>query len=56
VHPLLPQDGVLPVVRPEVDAAALDRLRATPEREVAWAARVAEIEALPGSMGQDRES
>ncbi|HEY0774375.1 MAG TPA: o-succinylbenzoate synthase [Nocardioidaceae bacterium] len=56
VHPLLPRDGVLPVVRPEVDAEALDRVRATPEREAAWAARVAEIEALPGSMGQDRES
>ena len=56
VHPLLPQDGALPVVRPEVDAAALDRLRATPEREAAWAARVADIEALVGAMGQDRSS
>jgi O-succinylbenzoate synthase len=55
-HPLLPQDGALAVVRPEVDAAALDRLRAAPEREAAWAARLAEIEALVGPMGQDRTS
>jgi O-succinylbenzoate synthase len=56
VHPLLPRDGALAVVRPEVDAAALDRLRAAPEREAAWAARVAEIDALVGAMGQDRSS
>ena len=31
VRPLLPVDGALPVVRPEVDAAALDRTRAAPE-------------------------
>ncbi len=52
--PLLPRDGALPVVRPEVDAAALERLRARPEREAAWAARVAAIEALAPDMGQDR--
>ena len=51
--PLLPRDGALPVVRPEVDAGALDRLRATPEREEHWAARLAEIDAL---IGQDRTS
>jgi O-succinylbenzoate synthase len=56
VRPLLPRDGALAVVRPEVDAAALDRLRAAPEREAAWAARVAEIDALVGAMGQDRSS
>jgi o-succinylbenzoate synthase len=54
--PLLPRDGALPVVRPEVDAAALDRVRATPDRGTAWAARVAEIDALVGGMGQDRSS
>jgi O-succinylbenzoate synthase len=55
-EPLLPQDGALPVVRPEVDAEALDRVRARPDREAAWAARVAEIDALPAAMGQDRSS
>ncbi|HEX6248523.1 MAG TPA: o-succinylbenzoate synthase [Nocardioidaceae bacterium] len=55
-HPLLPRDGVLPVVRPEVDAHALERLAAPPDRETAWRLRVAEIDALPGSMRQDRPS
>jgi o-succinylbenzoate synthase len=41
--PLLPEDGSLPVVRPEVDEAALDRLAATPDRVAHWAARLAEI-------------
>ncbi len=56
VDPLLPRDGELPVVRPAVDAQALRRVRATPEREAAWAARLAEIDALVGTMGQDRDS
>ncbi len=56
VEPLLPSNGALPVVRPEVDAEALDHLRATPERAEAWAARVAEIDALAADMGQDRSS
>ena len=56
VHPLLPQDGALPVVRPEVDQAALARVRATPEREQAWRARVAEIEARTGRMREDLSS
>lgn len=56
VDPLLPHDGALPVVRPEVDPAALTRLRATPGREAAWAARVAEVDALPGPMRQDRDT
>jgi len=56
VHPLLPRDGELPVVRPEVDPAALERVRATTEREAAWAARLEEIEALHPGMGQDRYS
>jgi o-succinylbenzoate synthase len=54
--PLLPHDGALPVVRPQVDAAALQRVRATPDREAAWAARVVEIDALVGGMRQDRSS
>ena len=56
VEPLLPSNGALPVVRPQVDAEAIDRLRATPERAEAWAARLAEIDALAGDMGQDRSS
>ena len=36
-------DGALPVVRPDVDAAALDRTRATPEREQHWRDRLAAI-------------
>src|SRR3954452_5764217 len=37
--PLLPVDGALPVVRPEVAEDALARLRATPERERHWRER-----------------
>ena len=40
---LLPRDGVLPVVRPDVDDAALDRTRATPERAQHWRDRLAAI-------------
>jgi len=47
---LTPVDGELPVVRPEVDTAALDRLRATPDRVTLWRRRLAEVQAL----GQDR--
>jgi O-succinylbenzoate synthase len=47
VHPLLPVDGALPVVRPEVDAAALARTRATPEREQHWRDRLAAIGSRP---------
>jgi O-succinylbenzoate synthase len=46
---LLPVEGELPVVRPNVDAAALTRLRADDARTAVWAARLAGIEAL----GQD---
>ena len=49
---LLPVDGELPVVRPAVDSLALSRLRPDVDRVAAWAARVADIEAL----GQDRTS
>ncbi len=55
-RPLLPRDGVLPVVRPEVDADALARLRAAPDREAVWAARLREVEALAQRMRQDRLS
>jgi O-succinylbenzoate synthase len=41
--PLLPQDGSLPVVRPDVDEAALDRLAAAPDRVEHWTARLEEI-------------
>lgn len=40
VAPLLPVDGSLPVTRPEVDPAALDRLAATPDRVAHWEARL----------------
>jgi O-succinylbenzoate synthase len=43
VEPLLPEDGSLPVVRPEVDEARFARLRASQERTAHWAARLAEI-------------
>lgn len=52
VEPLLPVDGALPVGRPSVDPAALDRLAAAPERGAHWEARLAEVRALR----QDRRS
>lgn len=52
VEPLLPVDGALPVARPAVDPAALERLRAVPERVAHWEARLAEVRALR----QDRSS
>ena len=51
-EPLLPVDGALPVGRPTVDPAALDRLAAAPERVAHWEARLAEVRALR----QDRRS
>jgi o-succinylbenzoate synthase len=51
--PLLPVDGALPVVRPEVATEALDRLRATPAREQHWRDRVTEIDRI---VGQDQSS
>ncbi|MBP6685553.1 MAG: o-succinylbenzoate synthase [Leucobacter sp.] len=38
--PLLPEGGELPVRRTTLDAAALDRFRATPERERWWRERI----------------
>ena len=52
VEPLLPVDGALPVGRPTVDPAALERLAAAPERVAHWEARLAEVRALR----QDRRS
>jgi O-succinylbenzoate synthase len=47
--PLLPVDGVLPVVRPDVDPARLASLAAAPDRRDHWKARLA-------AVGQDRPS
>ena len=49
---LLPRDGALPVVRPEVDEALLARWAADPARAAAWQERLAEVAAV----GQDRSS
>jgi o-succinylbenzoate synthase len=46
-HPLLPVDGALPVVRPEVDEVALARTGATPERVQHWSDRLAAIGSRP---------
>ncbi len=46
VNPLLPVGGFLPVGVPLVDEDALERLAASPERTVAWVARLAEVRAL----------
>jgi o-succinylbenzoate synthase len=54
VAPLLPVDGRLPVGLAAVDEDALDRLRAAPEREEHWRARLAEVTAVLDGMGQDR--
>jgi o-succinylbenzoate synthase len=51
-QPLLPLDGALPVVRPELDPAALERLRAPEDRRVAWLRRLAEVQ----TVGQDLSS
>jgi O-succinylbenzoate synthase len=53
-HPLLPQDGALPVVRPDVASEAMRRVQATPDREAAWVARMVEVDAAVAGMGQDR--
>lgn len=50
--PLLPVDGALPVIRPDVDEAALDRMAAAAERVAWWEARYADVVALR----QDRPS
>ena len=50
VTPLLPVDGALPVTRPVVDEAALDRLAAPGDRVAWWQARYDEV----GALRQDR--
>jgi O-succinylbenzoate synthase len=47
--PLLPVDGALPVLRPEVDEGALARTAATPDRVAHWEARLAEVRKDPSS-------
>jgi O-succinylbenzoate synthase len=42
-EPLLPREGELPVVRPEVDDAALARTAATPDRQRHWQQRLSQI-------------
>ncbi len=49
VDPLLPVDGALPVVRPELDPAHLAALAAAPERVAHWEARWARIRQDAGS-------
>ena len=49
--PLLPVDGALPVTRPEVDPAALDRLAASAERVAHWEQRLRDVR----GVRQDRE-
>ncbi|PWN01956.1 O-succinylbenzoate synthase [Nocardioides silvaticus] len=44
--PLLPVDGALPVLRPVIDAGALDRVAAPSDRVAHWEARLAEVRAL----------
>jgi O-succinylbenzoate synthase len=56
VAPLVPRDGALPVVRPEVDDEAIARLRAPRERERHWARRLAEVGSLRPDVGQDHSS
>jgi len=46
-HPLLPVDGHLPVERPEVDAEALRRTAAPPDRVEHWRQRLAALGSLP---------
>ena len=45
-EPLVPVGGFLPVRRPAVDPAALDRLAASPDRVQHWRRRMAEVEAV----------
>ena len=47
--PLLPVDGALPVLRPELDEAALARTAADPHRVAHWEARLAEVRKDPSS-------
>ena len=46
-EPLLPREGALPVLRPDVDAAALRRTAAADDRVQHWRERLAAIGSLP---------
>ena len=50
--PLLPASGRLPVRRPAVDPAALDRLAAPAERDARWRARLSQVRALRQDAGR----
>ena len=50
--PMLPVDGVLPVMRPGPSPEALDRLEASPERVAHWEARLAAVTKLLGQDGR----
>ena len=50
VEPLLPVDGALPVRRPQVDLAALDRVRPDGEREAWWRERLRRVRDLEDSL------
>jgi O-succinylbenzoate synthase len=54
VEPLLPVDGELPVVRPEVDRDALARLSPPADRVEAWTRRLAAVADVAGAVRQDR--
>ncbi|MFL6156925.1 MAG: o-succinylbenzoate synthase [Marmoricola sp.] len=56
VEPLLPVDGHLPVQRPDVDPGRLAGLAAPADRAAYWRARLAAVEALAQSLGQDQTS
>ena len=49
-EPLLPVDGFLPVRRPALEAASLERVAASPDRVEHWRRRMAEVE----TVRQDR--
>ncbi len=51
VDPMLPVDGAIPVRRPEIDPAAVERLAAAPDRVAHWEARRAQVETLRQDRG-----
>jgi O-succinylbenzoate synthase len=51
-HRLVPEDGFVPVHRPDVSEERTARLAAAPDRAAYWRARLADVRAL----GQDRSS
>lgn len=55
IAPLLPVDGHLPVVRPQVDQDALTRLAAAPDRVAHWQHRLAQVRET-SAVGEDSSS